>query len=131
MQSEDFLASGHSHVCFSSLWYAISLTYPVLLLLQLSKSSKSSPVVHWASTPIKKRVVLFLQSIVPSCLLSLSLSLSARIVHERSQWKITSLEEKLHGSCDCFSNFLAGSCVNSDDVSFTFLIHESMMIGVQ
>lgn len=39
VQSEDFLASCHFQVCFSSLWYAISLTYPVLLLLQLCKSS--------------------------------------------------------------------------------------------
>ena len=53
--------------------------------------------------------------------LSLSLSLCAD-----STWKITTLEEKLHGSCDCFSNFLAGWCVCSDDVSFTFMIHENL-----
>ncbi|KAG2556420.1 hypothetical protein PVAP13_8NG081206 [Panicum virgatum] len=78
------------------------------------------------SDPETCRITLFVQGIVTSCLLSLSLSLPARIVHERSQWKITSLEEKLHGSCDCFSNFLAGWCVCSDDVSFTFMIHENL-----
>jgi len=87
---------------------------------------KSSPAVHRASTPIQKRVVLHYLFKASSHLLSLSLSLPARIVHERSQWKTTSLEEKLHGSCDCFSNFLAGWCVCSDDVSFTFMIHENL-----
>ena len=41
---------------------------------------------------LQKRVV-FLQGIVPSCLLFLS----ARIVHERSQWKITKDEDETQG----------------------------------
>ena len=41
---------------------------------------------------LQKRVV-FLQGIVPSCLLFLS----ARIGHERSQWKITKDEDETQG----------------------------------
>ena len=126
VQSEDFLASCHFQVCFSSLWYAISLTYPVLLLLHLCKSS--SRLQQSTGRQLRSRNVSYyiICSMHRHIVCSLSLSLPARIVHERSQWKITSLEEKLHGSCDCFSNFLAGWCVCSDDVSFTFMIHENL-----